>query len=52
MKNMKLIKKGCFEDAPNMPYMLDLLLSDKDFHTAPERAVEWIQNENDDIYDY
>lgn len=52
VQNMKLIKDGYFEDAPNMLSMLDSLLGDKDFYTTLERAAEWIQNENEDMRDY
>lgn len=52
VQNVKLIKDGYFEDAPNMLSMLDSLLGDKDFYTTLEHAAEWIQNDNEDMRDY
>ena len=41
VQNMKLVKKGYFEDTPYMLDALDCLLGDKDFYVSIEKALEW-----------
>lgn len=49
VENMRLIKDGYFEDSPYMLPMLDVMLGDKDFYSALERAAYWLQNGNEDM---
>ena len=57
VENLKLVKEGYFEESPYMLALLDLILGDKDFYTAMERAasfqkIKMRDRKRSDYYDY